>query len=230
MITTLYIVRHGESEGNVLGDIFGVDPPLTQNGIQQARALSLVFDSITLHHVYSSRLKRTHKTAQIIADKKGLPISLHDGIRERFFGSLEGKTGVYVKKHFQDAYEVILKASPNTQLDWKIVDDMESLREVLKRVLNFFDQITHTHKGKTILLASHANVMLSLLIHLKFASFNELPYGSIKNTAYIKIEKNDNVYSITETLGITKKVNAHYDTVGRGLSLRAKHSIAKQSI
>ena len=205
MITTLYIVRHGESEGNVQGDIFGVDPPLTPRGIQQAQALSLVFEKITLHHVYASRLKRAHKTAQIIADKKSLPVSLHNGLRERFFGSLEGKTVAYVKKHFQDAYEVILKASSNTQMDWKIVDNMESLNEVLKRVLSFFDQITHTHKGKTILLASHANVMLSLLVHLQFASFNELPYGSIKNTAYIKIEKENNTYSIIETLGITKK-------------------------
>lgn len=205
MITTLYVVRHGESEGNVNGDIFGVDPPLTPRGVQQVQALSLIFESITLHHVYASRLKRAHKTAQIIAEKKSLSVSLHDGIRERFFGSLEGKTGAYVKKHFQAAYEVILKAPPDTQMDWKIVEDMESLREVLKRVLNSFDLISQTHKGKTILLASHANVMLSLLIHFKFASFKELPYGSIKNTAYIKIEKNDNTYSIAETLGITKK-------------------------
>ena len=205
MKTTLYIVRHGESEGNVQGDIFGVDPPLTQNGIQQAHVLSLVFDSITLHHVYSSRLKRTHKTAQIIADKKGLPVSLHDGIRERFFGSLEGKTGAYIKKHHKDSSERFNLISMKEQMGWKIVPDMESYDEVLKRVLNSLDQITQIHKGKTVLLASHANVMLSLLVHFQFASFNELPYGSIKNTAYIKIEKNQDAYSITETLGITKK-------------------------
>ena len=205
MKTTLYIVRHGESEGNVQGDIFGVDPPLTQNGIQQAHVLSLVFDSITLHHVYSSRLKRTHKTAQIIADKKGLPVSLHDGIRERFFGSLEGKTGAYIKKHHKDSNERFNLISMKEQMGWRIVPDMESYDEVLKRVLNSLDQITQIHKGKTVLLASHANVMLSLLVHFQFASFNELPYGSIKNTAYIKIEKNQDAYSITETLGITKK-------------------------
>ena len=205
MITTLYIVRHGESEGNVQGDIFGVDPPLTPRGIQQAQALSLVFEKITLHHVYASRLKRAHKTAQIIADKKGLPVSFHEGIRERHFGSLEGKTGVYGKEHYGDSYEKFNTASAVEQMNWKFVPDMESFGETLSRVVGAIDEITHAHKGKTHLLASHANVMLSLLVHLKFATFNELPNGSIQNTAYIKIEKNNDIYSITETLGITKK-------------------------
>lgn len=205
MITTLYIVRHGESEGNVQGDIFGADSPLTPRGVQQAQALSLIFGSITLHHVYASRLKRAHKTAQIIADKKSLSVSLHDGLRERFFGSLEGKTGAYIKKHHKDTYERFNFISMKEQMSWRMVPDMESYEEVLKRVLNSLDQITLIHKGKTVLLASHANVMLSLLVNFQFASFNELPYGSIKNTAYMKIEKKNDIYSIIETLGITKK-------------------------
>lgn len=205
MITTLYIVRHGESEGNVQGDIFGADPPLTPRGVQQARDLSLIFDQITLHHVYASRLKRAHKTAQIIADKKSLPVSLHDGLRERHFGSLEGKTGAYGKEHYGNSYERFNTVSAIEQMNWKFVPDMESFGETLTRVLNAFDEITLAHEGKTLLLASHANVMLSLLAHLQFATFNEMPQGSIQNTAYIKIEKNDNTYSITETFGISKK-------------------------
>lgn len=205
MITTLYIVRHGESVGNIQGDIFGVDPPLTPRGIQQAQALSLIFEKVTLHHVYASRLKRAHKTAQIIADKKNLSVSLHDGLRERFFGSLEGKTAAYGKKHYWRSYEKFNSVSAFEQMNWKGLPDIESFGETLTRVLYAFAEITHAHEGKTLLLASHANVMLSLLVHLQFATFNELPKGSIQNTAYIKIEKNNNTYSITETLGITKR-------------------------
>lgn len=205
MITTLYIVRHGESEGNVNGDIFGADPPLTPRGIQQARDLSLVFESITLHHVFASRLKRAHKTAQIIADKISLPVSLHDGLRERNFGSLEGRTGAYGKEYHGPSYEKFNTVSAIEQMNWKIVPDMESFGETLNRVLKAFDDITGIHEGKTLLLTSHANVMLSLLVHLQFATFNELPKGSIQNTAYIKIEKDNDMYSITETLGIAKK-------------------------
>lgn len=204
MTTILYVVRHGESEGNVQGDIFGADPPLTDKGVKQAQDLTLIFESITLHHVYASRLRRAHKTAQIIADKKGLPVSFHEGIRERHFGSLEGKTGAYGKEHFGNSYEKFNTVSTVEQMKWKVVPDMESFGETLKRVLKALDDITQTHEGKTLLLASHANVMLSLLVHLKFATFNELPKGSIQNTAYIKIEKDNDGYSITETLGITK--------------------------
>lgn len=204
MITTLYVVRHGESEGNVNGDIFGADPPLTEKGIHQAQTLSLIFESITLHHIYASHLRRAHKTAQIIADAKCLTVSFHDSLRERHFGSLEGKTAAYGQKHYGHSYKKFNTVSPIEQMNWKGLPDIESFGETLSRVLHAFDEITHVHEGKTLLLASHANVMLSLLVHLQFAIFNQLPKGSIQNTAYIKIEKNDNTYSITETLGITK--------------------------
>ena len=129
---------------------------------------------------------------------------MHDGLRERHFGSLEGKTGAYGKEHYGNSYEKFNTVSAIEQMNWKFVPDMESFGETLTRVLKAFDEITHAREGETLLLASHANVMLSLLAHLQFATFNEMPQGTIQNTAYIKIEKNNDTYSITETLGITK--------------------------
>lgn len=204
MSTTIYVVRHGQSEGNINGDIFGSDPPLTQKGIEQAELLAKVLDSVTIDIIFSSHLKRAHKTARIIAGKKKIVVNPVKELRERFFGSLEGKKGAYILENHREKHEGFLKVAIDEQMKWKLVDDMESFGEVLERLIPFLNKISKVHDNKTILLVIHANVMLSLLVHLKFATFNELPYGSITNTGYLKIEKDDAGFKITELFGITK--------------------------
>ena len=203
--TTLYVVRHGESEGNVNGDITGTNPPLTKRGLAQAEELSNVFKSRSLHVIYSSPLIRAHHTALSVAKKHGLPVSTSSSIKERFFGSLEGKKRQEVRDLYKDKYELFNSATPEEQLQWKVVEDMESFMEVYKRVEHFFDEVFALHQGKSILLVTHAHVMLSLLINLGFATFNELPFGAIRNTGYMTIEKENKKYKITSVYGITKK-------------------------
>lgn len=204
MITTIYIVRHGESEGNINGDIYGGDPPLTQIGIEQAEALAEVLLSKPIDIIYSSHLKRAHHTAQKIADKKKLSVVKTKELRERFFGKLEGKKRSQAYEKYPEKYKEFPKLTAKEQLTWKIVDDMESLEEVSKRTIVFLKTITKIHEGQSVLFVTHAHLMLSLLTHLGFATFDQLPYGSIKNTGYIKIESNNNKHEITEVFGITK--------------------------
>jgi len=204
MKTTIYIVRHGESEGNVNGDIYGSDPPLTQIGIDQAVALAEVLLSKPIDIIYSSNLKRAHHTAQKIADKKKLKVSKTNELRERFFGKLEGKKRSHAYEKYPEKYKEFPKLTPSEQLTWKIVDDMETLEEVYKRTIIFLKKITKIHEGQSVLFVTHAHLMLSLLTYLGFATFDQLPYGSIKNTGYIKIESNNNNHVIAEVFGITK--------------------------
>ena len=204
--TVLYVVRHGESEGNINGDITGANPPLTARGRMQAHELAQSLLQLKIDAVYSSPLVRAHHTAQVIADSRNLPITISPQIKERYFGSLEGKKGDEVRSLYKQKYDAFEKATPEEQLTWKVVDDMESFIEVYNRVIPFFDEITELHIGRSILLVSHAHVLLSLLINLGFATFNELPFGAIKNTGSIAIEKENGVYKISSVSGITKKI------------------------
>lgn len=206
MTTTIYIVRHGESEGNVNGDIYGGDPPLTQIGIDQAEALAEVLLSKPIDIIYSSHLKRAYQTAQKIADKKKINVIKTKELRERFFGKLEGVKRSHAYEKYPEKYKEFPQLTAEEQLTWKIVDDMETLEEVYKRTIIFLNRITKIHEGKSILFVTHAHLMLSLLVHLGFATFDQLPYGSIKNTGYIKIESNKNKHVIVEVFGITKKL------------------------
>ena len=84
----LYLMRHGESEANRLG-LSGMDMPLTDKGRRQAHETPLP-DGIT--QVVSSTLRRAKETAEIVAERLGLPSpTVLPEFDELSFGRYEGK-------------------------------------------------------------------------------------------------------------------------------------------
>lgn len=206
MSTTFYIARHGQSLGNISGDIMGGDPPLTELGLEQALALADLFKSTKISRVFASNLIRARQTAQAIADQQGLKLEVDSRLRERSFGSLEGQTADYFSTHYQTEIEQFRNGSFQEQMFWRVVEDMESFNQLLDRVLPFFTDFDENYQEENVLLVTHANVILALLGHFAFVkSYRELPYGSIQNTSYLKIRKQAQNFEIIETLGIIKK-------------------------
>jgi len=61
----LYLVRHGQSEGNISGCVNGQkDVPLTEQGYEEARRAGQYLEGLTFDRIYSSDLIRTVQTAQ----------------------------------------------------------------------------------------------------------------------------------------------------------------------
>jgi len=83
MKKTVYLVRHGQSEGNVGNTYQSVSSPLTSLGRKQAeciadRALKLPFEILI-----SSSVMRAKQTAEIISIKSNKPIEFSDLFVER---------------------------------------------------------------------------------------------------------------------------------------------------
>lgn len=90
-MTTIYLIRHAEAEGNVFRRIHGqYDSCVTPNGRRQIAALAQRFAGIPVDAVYASDLKRTCLTATAIYRQKGLP--LHRDARFREVGLGRGRT------------------------------------------------------------------------------------------------------------------------------------------
>lgn len=100
-MTTIYLIRHAEAEGNLYRRIHGwYDSLITKNGERQIQALEQRFDSVSIDAVYSSDLIRTQLTAGAICRPKNLPLHLHPGLREIHMGDWEDLTWGEVR-HFQ---------------------------------------------------------------------------------------------------------------------------------
>lgn len=140
----IYIVRHGQTNDNVIGRYGGrIDTPLNENGIEQANQLHDKLKGIKFDLVFSSPLKRAYKTARIITNHK---IIKDNRIIERDNGELEGKLKTEIKEtvNFNDPKETKY--------------NIENIVDFRNRINNFFTEITNKYKGKNILVVTHAGV------------------------------------------------------------------------
>jgi len=93
MVTTLYLIRHGETEGNNIKRYKGsIDVPLSERGMKQmekvARYLSQNIKLLENHlsrlgAIYCSDLSRAIKSAEIIAEPYSLNPVIIAELRER---------------------------------------------------------------------------------------------------------------------------------------------------
>ena len=104
--TTLYIIRHGQTDWNKEKRIQGkTDIELNEEGITQSKLLAEVFTALPISAVYSSYLSRAKKTAEIIARPFGHQVVEHEHLYERNKGSIEGLLISEYKRTFQDKLE-----------------------------------------------------------------------------------------------------------------------------
>ena len=148
-MTTLLLVRHGETDWNREGRWQGrSDTRLNDLGRDQARALADTLDG-TIDAVYSSDLARARETAEILAAKVGLEIRLDDRLRERGFGSWEGLTTPEIEERHADAHRL-----------WRAgegpgADDAEPFDDFADRITAFLDDILERHPEDEVLVVAH---------------------------------------------------------------------------
>lgn len=87
----LLLIRHGQTPGNVLGqlDTAHPGPGLTALGHQQAAALTSRLGDERIESVHASTLLRTQLTAKPFADARKLAVDVRSGLHEIEAGSLE---------------------------------------------------------------------------------------------------------------------------------------------
>lgn len=159
---TLYLVRHGESEGNAQRIYQTADTSLSPEGRQQARILQERFKRIPIETLYCSTLKRAQETAEIINGVFNLPVRATALVNEwRKPTSLLGKE---VEGKEAQEFHSALRQRPNDPY-WKWQDE-ESIGEVRDRVVAFLDEMKRIPQ-KNILVVMHSlplKMMLSVVL------------------------------------------------------------------
>ncbi|AXJ09239.1 histidine phosphatase family protein [Arthrobacter sp. PM3] len=90
----LLLIRHGQTPGNVLGqlDTAHPGPGLTELGERQAAAMAESLANERIGLLYASTLVRTQITARPLAAMRGLDVEVLAGLREIEAGALEKLT------------------------------------------------------------------------------------------------------------------------------------------
>ncbi|MGS2721449.1 histidine phosphatase family protein [Paraglaciecola aestuariivivens] len=86
----IYLVRHGETQGNKDKVLQFPHTPLSAKGQQQAQLLAKAFQHIKLTHILSSDHVRAEQTAAPLAQMKNISVVREPRLRERNFGALRG--------------------------------------------------------------------------------------------------------------------------------------------
>ena len=89
-MTTVYIIRHAEAEGNVYRRCHGqYDSLLTPRAYEQLPCLAKRFENVPLDAVYASDLFRARTTAKAVAEAYGLTVEIRPVLREIDMGDWE---------------------------------------------------------------------------------------------------------------------------------------------
>jgi len=162
-LTTLILVRHGRTlltETHRISGRGGEDPQLSEIGRSDAAKVANELNRVGLDGtlakvlrpevIVSSPIARTRETAEVIANKLGIPVVLNEDIAEIAFGDWDGHTNQEVAQNWPDLYE-------QWRGDHRIAPPGggESLEEFDARVQRGLLEILDTHEGKTVAVVGH---------------------------------------------------------------------------
>jgi probable phosphoglycerate mutase len=156
----LYLIRHGQTEGNLRGalDTALPGPPLTDLGQTQAQALADAIGDEPIVAVYASQAIRAQQTAAPLASRLGLDVQVIEGVKEVDAGDVEGRTD-------RDAIVVYMEAVRAWTLgDLAIgIPGGETGEQVRTRMLDAVEQLRAKHEQADpdgiVVLVSHGGAM-----------------------------------------------------------------------
>lgn len=174
--TTIYLVRHGQTEWNVEHRFQGhQDSPLTELGLKQARWLGEALLEQPLDWIYSSSSPRAIKTAELIRGSRPIAITECDEMKEINLGEWEGQVAAEIAERCPEAYEHFWR-----QPDRFRAAQAETFAEVERRALGKLRHILQGHAGQTVLIVTH-----TVVVKLLMAAFEQRPIEQLWELPYI---------------------------------------------
>jgi len=170
----MYFIRHGQSEYNEREKIAGhTDTPLTEKGKVQAREVIPHLPK-DCSEIYCSDLIRCKETCEIINKDLQLPIIYDARLRERSFGSLEGKHW----KDFDSDGVMEQKDRSFMQYDYRPYGG-ESVDDVRTRVVAALSDIRAKLKGNNVLVVTSGGVIRLVTYLMKGIIIEDIANSSV---------------------------------------------------
>lgn len=194
-MTTVYMVRHGETDWNRAHRMQGwSDIPLNERGREQAAFAAKALALVPLDVIYTSPLKRAEKTAEIIRGERNISLFAEKGFIEINLGKWDGHTPEEMDALYPGQYD-IWRSTPGDVH----IDGGETFAKVQERAWKAFLSMVNEEKGKHILLVSHMGCLSTILFKIAGYPLNDLWKHPIGNCALCRVDiEADGVMHIEE--------------------------------
>lgn len=169
-MTTIYLIRHGESQANEQNVFIGhTDLALTDLGRRQAQRTADYLREIHADVIYSSDLQRAYHTARASADMRNMPVYTNRDLREIYAGQWEFVPFSVLQEKCKTTYDIWLGDIAHARCDGG-----ESVPEVGVRVVEAVKSIAQKHENSVIFIFSHATPIRTFALHAMGKSPDEL--------------------------------------------------------
>jgi len=181
-VRNLYLVRHGETAYN-LENRLGGNPPLTEQGLDQARKLADHFQGVHLPYIFTSMLLRSQMTAQpLLAERPAcacLALSEFDEIN----------AGICENMRYKDVFDLM-----PAEYEARAADKYryaypggESYADLQGRVAAGLRRAFFLAAEDTMLIVGHQAINRTILSLLLFQRPEDIPYAYIPQNQYFHI-------------------------------------------
>lgn len=159
-MTKIYLIRHGETDANLVGKFEGQggNSPLNDNGLLQASCLAKRFEKEEISAIYTSDLRRAVQTAEAVAKIQKSDMIIKMELREIDIGIWEGLTQDEISTNDPDLY-----LQWSTDYTSVLVPESESFHDLAERSIRAFNELASLHRGNTIAIVSHGGPIKSIL-------------------------------------------------------------------
>ncbi|MGD2166276.1 MAG: histidine phosphatase family protein [Anaerolineae bacterium] len=206
-MTDLLFVRHGETRGNALGTWQGwSDPPLNSTGQAQAHAVAerLTPERGRIGALYTSPLRRSLETAQVIGEQLDLEPQAMDQLKEIHFGRLEGTSLADMEDQFPKLYAQ-WQDRRNMAFQWP---GGERRLDFFERAAKACDQILALHRNDVVVIVSHGGTIRACLAHLVPDRMGEWWTYNLDNAGLSRVVATENgfdVLALNDTAHLPRK-------------------------
>lgn len=174
-MTTMLIIRHGQSVSNLQGIFTGhLNLALTDQGHRQAEITAkYIAENFHVDKVYASDLSRAYDTGNAVARLFDLTVTADKRLREIFAGDWEGRTFNELTEKYPN-YTIF-----RTDIGNCVTDGGETVAQLSHRVLEAFYNIGKENDGKTVVIATHATPIRALQCHCEgkdLAQMKDVPW------------------------------------------------------
>ena len=171
-MTTIYLIRHGEAEGNIYRRLQGnYDSDLTALGRRQVEALGKRFWDIPLDAVYSSDLYRAMETGAVLCRRRNLPLHTDRRLREVHVGPWEDQPMGNAWADDPENMTAFVSMSPAFRLS-----GAETFSALAARGVAALEDIVGKNPNRTVAVCAHGAVLRSILGEL-FPE-DHIPWGT----------------------------------------------------